>query len=699
MARPSRKKQHSAHFGDPATASQRWRLVFIKWAFILALSLIAARLVMLQTHPDLRLSKQDLRRIGNKPLLAPRGNIYDRRMRLLATDAKLSTLTAHPQKVDDAEALAAAIHQRIGLDKATVIAKLSRVDRQALYIKRWLTPQERDALGDLESWAGAALRLEPEPVRSYPEGGVASHVLGYVNREQVGSAGLELAYDKYLQSTPGHYEARRDGNRRLMLSRTSAYKEPKHGGHLILTLDSVIQANLEQALDTRMEEVGAVRAMGVIMDPKTGAILALASRPAFDPNRFWEADDEARKNHAITDVFEPGSVFKIVAAAAALEHELITAETEIDCENGVMRIGRRRIHDYHPLGLEPFTKCFSESSNIALIKIAEMLGDVRFESWIKRFGFGARTCPDLGGESAGLFRPLEKWSGYSMGSLPMGQEISVTMLQLTRAFSVIANGGYMVQPYLVDQVTDDAGSELYAYNPDPPDRIISGETAATMRALCHLVVTSGTGTEASIPEYRVGGKTGTAQMAKIGGGGYDKDRYTTVFAGFAPIADPRIAAAIVIQEPTIKQHYGGYVCGPVFREVVHHALRYLHVPEDPVLEPVVPGEHGDADPDALVAGFSDESWDALMEADWLDPEADMLAATAPEVVGPQLPNLTGMTKREALARLNELDIKWDVQGAGWVATQQPPPGTPLGDVSMCRLVFENRTETESHEAS
>jgi hypothetical protein len=342
--------------------------------------------------------------------------------------------------------------------------------------------------------------------------------------------------------------------------------------------------------------------------------------------------------------------------------------------------------------------CFADSSNIAIIKVAALLGPERFEQWIRNFGFGERTCPDLPGESPGIFRPLSQWSGYSMGSLPMGQEISVTMLQLAQAFSVIANGGILVEPYVVDKVVNRQGGVVFEHTNDNARRILSESTAATMRALSHQVVTMGTGNAANIDHYRVGGKTGTAQVAKTDGRGYKEGKYTTVFAGFAPLNDPRVTAVIVVQEPDIRLHYGGYVCGPVFKEVVNDALRYLHVPEDPVLTKVAENRARGVDADILAWEFSAADLDDLLADDWLDPMADlnvlpMSAAAMPS--GPSLPDLHGMTKREALVKLESMGVKWDTQGAGWVRQQDPVPGTPISDVKLCRLVFGGNSAAAS----
>src|SRR5690606_25297683 len=294
----------------------------------------------------------------------------------------------------------------------------------------------------------------------------------------------------------------------------------------------------------------------------------MATRPAFDPNLYYEYDAEDRKNRAVVDVFEPGSAFKIVVSAAALEQGLVTMDEPINCENGSYRPpGRRKpLRDVHRMGVEPFWNCFAQSSNIAMAKVALLLGEERMADWIGRFGFGQPTGLDLPGESSGIFAPLKRWSGASISALAIGQEISVTVPQLARAFSVIANGGLLVEPYLVEKAVSPEGELVYIHRQQEAPRLLSPLTAEQMKELCHLVVVAkdGTGHRASIAEYRVGGKTGTAQIALPNGKGYG-DKYMSVFAGFAPVADPQICAVIAMADAVRPKHYGGYACAPVFR--------------------------------------------------------------------------------------------------------------------------------------
>ena len=660
--------------------------------------MIAGRLVQLQTGPHAKLTEQEARHLAHQDIHVPRGTIFDRGHRPLAKDRQAPSLWADPRHLHHPEALAAQLADTLGVGQRVLENRFNRCDSEGrklkfVWVKRWLTDEEMVTLEQQGVLDAPGLYVRREPRRFYPEGDLAAHVLGYANREGVGCDGVEAAYDRYLRSLPGRRVSRTDGrlDRTMLLSLTVAYEQPEGGHDVFLTIDAGLQYALERELDEALVRCEAPQAMGMLMDPTTGAILALACRPAYDPNDYADSEAEYLKNRSVIDVFEPGSSFKIVTAAAALEHGLVTPDTMIDCEGGSFNPYGHRIRDFHPKGVIPFSECFSESSNIAMIKVAAMLGPERLEAWIRRFGFGSRTSRDFCLESRGIFRPREQWSGLSMGALPIGQEIAVTMPQLARAFSVIANGGLLVEPYLVDRIVSRDDKQTYRRQRIAPDRILSQGTAETMKALCHQVVVHGTGTRANILEYRVGGKTGTAQMARPDGGGYYSDKYTTIFAGFAPLRNPKICAVIVVQEPAIRLHYGGYVCGPVFQKVVREALIKLNCPEDPVVDPAEEGADGaeSHDADTVVARVELDFVEPPMEDVLESLDGLALVSAAPEALegSPGLPDLTGLTKGEARRELASLGIRWDVQGVGRVVEQNPAPGTPLSDVELCRLTF------------
>lgn len=685
----------------------RFRVRAVLALFCMGFAVIAFRLIQIQLDPDMRLSQEDLFHIGKAEYRIDRGSIVDRNGRVLAKDRRASSLFADPRKVEDPHALAALLSERLQLEYDSVLADLVKRDSQGrlrkfVSIKRRLSDDELDALGDLDALPdGAALGYQQERVRYYPDGDLAAHVLGFADFDGAGQEGLERQFDRLLRSTPGWRVARKDGKGNFLPDSTLEYEAPSGGNSVHLTIDASIQHRLEELLDQRLVECEARFAMGMLMNPKTGAVIAMASRPAFDPNRYFEYDAEERKNRAVVDTFEPGSAFKIIVSSAALEQGLVTMDEPINCENGVYRPpGRRKpLRDVHRMGVEPFWNCFAQSSNIAMAKIALLLGEERMADWIGRYGFGKPTGLDLPGESGGIFAPLKRWSGSSISALSIGQEISVTIPQLTRAFAVIANGGLMVEPYLVEKAVSPEGELVYIHRQKEPQRLLSPLTAEQMKELCHLVVVAdgGTGRRASIAEYRVGGKTGTAQIALPNGGGYG-NKYMAVFAGFAPVADPEIVGVVVVAEPVRPKHYGGYASAPVFREVVREALIRAHVPVDPVAKTVATNKETTLDADMVVAR---DTMDFLMPENAIEEELfgiQLLERSGVLFEGEQwLPDFRNMTKHQAWKKLQELGVTWDFTGIGRVVSQAPAPGTPLREVQLCQLVFASEADAHRHE--
>lgn len=711
-------------YGGPVLEQQRHRGKVVFVALMLCLVAVCGRLAQLHLNPDLELSEEERTHIGMVTLQEPRGKIFDRNGLVLATNRDVPSLWVDPRKVTKPEELALTLSAELNLPLDQTFERLTATESNGnpmkfMWVKRWLTDVSPDTIDQLIAESHGALAVKYESTRYYPQGETAAHLLGFVNRVGEASEGVELLFDHHLKSVPGQHKARKDAGRRLLESLTLDYTPPTGGDSIQLTLESSIQHTLETALDRRIVECNAASGMGIVMDPKTGAILALACRPAYDPNLYTEFDPALRKNRALVDRFEPGSAFKIVTAAAALEHGIVTPDTMIDCENGGFNPYGHRIKDFHSLGVEPFRVCFEQSSNVAIIKVAAQLGPERLDQWIRRFGFGATTSRDftlntpkgpMSLETSGIYRPREKWSRLTMGSLPMGQEIAVTLIQLAKSFSVIANGGYVVEPYYVERAVNRNGETTYQFPHGERQRILSPETAKTMQELCKQVVDTGTGAKADIDEYTVAGKTGTAQMARKDGRGYDPDRFTTVFSGFAPANNPAVVSVIVIQEPMIRLHYGGYVCGPVFKEVVREALVRLNVPPDRPENAQKPEEKPEEksekkrpaeDADTIVARLDIQEQEMLEDSleNLLEP-LDGLALIAPMPMMhsgeplKRLPDLVGMNKRQAAETLRNLGIPWDVKGSGWVTSQYPPAGTPIYEVLMCSLEFARKASDE-----
>lgn len=699
--RAKRTRRRGGGTGKKASREDNRRRRRIKTVAVIlavAFAIVSGRLVQVHLFPAPQLELENGVHEGRIIIPVPRGRILDRNGVVLATDDKVPSLWADPSAVQEPERVALLLSARAGLDEEEVLQLLSkRTDsgnaRKFVYLKRWITDVPAEELEKIVEEAGKGLYLIFEPMRFYPQNELAAHLLGFVNRAGEPCEGVELFFDNWLHGVPGERIARKDAKSNLLTSMTLEYTPPKDGDHVFLTLDAAIQQSLEKAIDENLIRCNAPSGMGMILDVHTGAILALACRPAYDPNHYEDYSEEQRRNRTLVDAFEPGSVFKIVVASAVLEHELITTETIIDCESGAFNPYGHRIRDIHRMGAVPFAECFAESSNVAHVKIGALLGPERLEHWIRRFGFGERCTRELKRvEGAGIFRARSEWSRLTMGALPIGQEISVTMPQLARAFAAIANGGFLVEPHILERVEDREGATVFIGDTRPTKRILSPQTAQTMRELCHQVVMHGTGTTASIPEYRVGGKTGTAQIAKKGGGGYEKDKVTAIFAGFAPVGEPRLACVIIVNEPMIERHFGGFVCGPVFQKVMREALVRLHVPEDPVAMEADVKLAANADADTA-ASRAEEAGEDEEEPFVLEPFDD-LELVMREQDGTEwvrgLPDFAGMTKRQAHEQLAELGIPWDAQGAGRVVRQHPNPGTPVTQVDICRLTFASR---------
>lgn len=674
---------------------------------VLGFLVVCIRLAFLHLYPNQNLSDEDLKHIGRTEIVEPRGTIYDRQAVPLAMDQRVPSIWVDPRNVENPPHAALMLSLALGLDEDAVKAEMERFDgsgreRRFRYIKRFIPDLDREAVEALLEACGQGVHVMYEPMRYYPQYDTAAHVLGFVTRYGDALRGIELTQDALLRSAPGSRSQRVDGKRNFLASTTMDYTPPEGGNNVQLTIDVNIQHVLERELDAAIERNHAVGAMGIVIDPHSGAILALANRPAFDLNAPGAPEARQRMlNQAVEGAFEPGSVLKIVPAAAALELGFVTADTIIDCEGGSFRpYGRRVIRDVRKMGRVSFTETYAHSSNVASIKVGAQLGPERMEEWLLRFGFGQPTGIELPDESAGLFQRRAQWNRDTMVVLPMGQGIATTMPQLARAFGVIANGGYLVDPYLVERAMDRDGREIYRREAPRPLQALSPETVRVMKELSFAVVNGGTGRHAVIPEYRAGGKTGTAQIARADGRGYRDGVYNAVFAGFAPLTHPRLVAVIVVQEPGIPRGYGGVVSGPVFREVVRTALASMGVPEERMPDHA-PDERmrfarnaeadlPEEDPDTVNPWIVEDA--PPMEPALRNEDLINLAFVEPTLAGaadegPALPDLSGLTKAQARERLVQLGVPWDPRGTGRVIAQFPPPGTPLRQVSLCRVEF------------
>ncbi|MFA6600467.1 MAG: penicillin-binding protein 2 [Candidatus Omnitrophota bacterium] len=519
--------------------------------------------------------KQHNLRIETPPF---RGDILDRNGREFATNLKVPSIYAVPRLIPRAEKrpLAKKIAGILGLSEAHVLERLER-DKAFVWLKRRVEFAQAEKILALRS---PALGSMDEPKRFYPQGDLLSQVLGFVNIDNAGLEGIEMAHNKELQGRGGWRVTKRDALGREIRAFEVSDVPAVDGAKVHLTVDQYIQYLAERAMDSAFKQWKAKAAWAVVMDPKTGEILAMVNRPTFDLNRVDSVPPEARRNRAITDMYEPGSIFKIVAASAALNEGTAAIDTEFFCENGKYHYGPKVLHDVHAYGTLTFEDVIVKSSNIGAVKIAATLDPEVYYRYLRAFGFSARTGIDLPGEAPGFVRPPSQWSKTSAYNIPIGQEVMVTSIQVAAALSVIANGGEWVRPYVISKIEDPAGVTLRENKPAEKIRVLKPETAKAMREIMTAVVDRGTGTKAKIQGVSVGGKTGTAQKVLPGGKGYSHTNFMSSFIGFAPAEDPQLVVAVVLDDPR-GSYYGGTVAAPAVKEILEGSLLYLkHVPEN-----------------------------------------------------------------------------------------------------------------------
>jgi len=501
-----------------------------------------------------------------------RGGIYDRYMRPMAVNVSTFSLYAIPPQVKNKEALADHLSSLLGLDKNFIKERLSR-KKQFIWLARKL---DWETMEKIKAQDLAGLGFIRESKRSYPNSKLASQLIGFAGLDNVGLDGLEMNYDSYLKGVPGWTFVLRDARRRD-LAIQDVLQPPVDGYSLVLTIDEIVQYIAEREIDKIYQKYNAKGASIVVLDVKTGEVLAMASRPTYDLNDPSAYSLESRRNRTITDYFEPGSVFKVVTATAALNEGKFSPQDKIFCENGEYRVANHTLHDVHPYGSLEFREVIAQSSNIGTTKIAQKIGGAAVYNYAKAFGFGSVTSVGLPGEVGGVLKPVSTWSKTSIGAVPIGQEVCVTTLQLAAAASAIANNGTYMKPYVVRAVIDKKGEAIKSFEPQPLRQVMTEETSKLMREIMASVVESGTGKLAQSKLYKFAGKTGTGQKIDPNGT-YSHTKFTASFIGFAPVDDPQIAIAVIVDEPR-PYYYGGVVSAPAFKLVAEDVLKYRQANE------------------------------------------------------------------------------------------------------------------------
>ena len=692
-ARASRSRNNATRV-IPLKRARFWLicLFFFVWALAIGSRLFWLQIVRHKEFQE-RAEKQQLRTFEVAPR---RGVLYDRNLHELAMTVQADSFYAVPSEVDDkqraawvestAHALAEVVHTdpEDALTSEAQIAERLTNGRSFAWVARRVTPEVAARVKAL-SIKGVYSQKEFE--RFYPDNEIAAQVLGYVGVDDNGLGGLEQKYEPQLHGAPGRMYTAMDARRKVL---GSSEHEPEPGQNMMLTIDSNIQFRAERALDHVMEKTHADNGTVVVQDVHTGQILALAIRPTFDPNQARKTTRALLKNHAVSDVYEPGSVFKLVTYSAALEQHVTTPDDKIDCQGGQMALPGRIIHDDKAdhFGVITVHEALEHSSDVAAVKLAQKVGQDKFYEYIRKFGFGARSGLELPGETRGLLQPVTRWGTTSYASIAIGQEVGVTPLQLVSMVSTIANGGIYLPPHVLmpGQVGNTTrvesamqpqpfrpGGELPNPLPSGAHRVISEMTAAQMRKMMEGVVLYGTGKPALLNGYSSGGKTGTAQKIDPATHTYSKSMHIASFAGIAPVNNPVISVAVVIDNPHGGSYYGTAVSAPVFAEVAQQVLEYLGVQHDiDVRAPRVQAkpEITIAEDDAHEQGDVNEMFAAIDEPLRAPPASESTQPVMPAASATQSSAVRAKTSSEQTALLTDQSAQREESAPTQAATKE-----------------------------
>lgn len=633
----------------------RLRLYFLAGIFALGFGALVFRAVDLQVvQRDRFVGMAEDQALREVVLTPRRGKIMDRGGEALALSVDVDSVRADPSRIEDLPGTVAALSKALHLNRKKLKRRLSH-GRYFAWVKRRVSPEEAARVRALHL---PGIGLTREARRFYPHRELASHLLGFAGIDGRGLEGLELTLDDTLRGTARSASALRDARGGRLFETPGPDPEQLGGGSVTLTLDRTLQWITEKALDKAVREAKAKDGMAVVLDPRTGEILAAATRPTFNPNDPASSTRDSRRNRVVTDIYEPGSTFKVFNVASALEEGLVRPDEVFDCEHGAARIGGHTIHDSHPYDRLTVGEIVKVSSNIGSAKIAARLGKERLVEHLAAFGFGERTGVSLPGEQPGILRPADRLSDVGLATLSFGQGVSATPLQVASAIGAVANGGKLMRPFLVREVRDETGAVVEHKAPSLVRTVVSERTAHLVTRMMETVVgEGGTAPRAAVPGYRVAGKTGTSQKVDPVTRSYSVTKRVGSFVGFLPAEDPRLVILVVIDEPQ-GVTYGGVVAAPAFREIAEGAMRYLGVPPSAPLE-------------------QDEEAPAIAEVAPDEAEGAVLPAfLAPPPEGKTLvPDLSGMDVRRAVRLLAERHLEARPSGTGLVTKQTPHAGT------------------------
>jgi len=673
----------------PRVSNLQRRALFIAIGLVIWMLAIGARLVQLQVnqHEELA-SRARSQQVGAIETSPSRGQLLDRQGRELARSIDTESFFADPREILNTDNTARRIAAVTGQDRAELAGRLTEAketNKKFIWIVRRLDIQFASKLDQL-NLDGIYSRKEPK--RYYPNDSLAAHVLGFVGTDEIGLSGVEQYYNEKIRGEAGKVFLERDRDRRAFES----YEVQSHPGQtVVLTIDQAIQYRTEQALSAAVDRAHAKSGAAIVMDPRTGEILALANAPTFDPNQPAANSAEARANGALQNIYEPGSTFKIVAYSAAIEKGLVKPDDKIDCQMGQIAVAGRLIHDGHPYGVLTVADALAKSSNVGAIKLGLLVGNESMYEYMKRLGFGSRTGIDLAGESPGILRPLSRWQPSSIGSLAIGQEVGVTPLQMATAYSVLANGGTLVKPHLLRELRAPDGTVLFQAKPETRPAL-KPETTEALRSMFEGVTLHGTAKKAQLDGYTAAGKTGTAQKVDPRTHAYSATKFIGSFVGFAPVKNPAVVIIVVIDEP-LGSYHGGDVAAPVFREIAEQILPELGVAPDVEFKsgPTMVAQTSKASPAQIKVDFlqteqREASLPKIAARNFNGQASEIVLAVASNRAA-LMPDMHGQSVRDVARTCAQLGLRLEARGDGHAVRQIPEPGAEVDAGQIVRVDF------------
>ena len=607
-----------------------------------------------------------------------RGAIYDRKGRELAISIPMDSVFGDPTDIKDASLVAGLLSRVLNIPAVEIETKI-REAKTPVRLAKKLSPETVQRIDDMNL---KGVFFQKENRRVYPQRESLAHALGYVDTDEKGIGGIEYAFDKQIRGKPGRMMVMADGKRRWY-DRSEAAADP--GASVTLTVDETIQFIAEKELARGMEETHSTYGTVVIQNPNTGELLALANSPAFDPNNAGSYTDKVRMDRAVSAAYEPGSTFKVITMTGALENGVTNPDELIDCQMGSILVAGRLIHDWHPFGVLSVRDVLANSSDVGSIKVAMLLGAPKFYDVIHAFGIGQLTGIELPGENRGILRPVDNWIASSIGSVAIGQEVSVTPVQIISAISAVANGGMLYKPRIVKEIQ--GGSPPLVVSHPAPQQVTDARTAATVRGMMETVVLSGTGKLAQLNGYTAAGKSGTAQQIDPATGRYSPNKYIASFVGFAPVNDPAMTILVVFDSPE-GAHHGGEIGGPVFKRIAEQVLAYMDVEHDiPGLsnfETAANVKHPREPYEDTSTGINQARFNAAKGQP--NPlEAITVAFSDEEAV--VVPDLAGQTVRGVTEECSRLGLVPSLIGSGVALEQSPEAGTRVARGSRLAVRF------------